>query len=226
MRDFMKVVVMLCLLMAAPVFADMTVVEKMNTGGMPGQAARTFVSTTYVKGQKARIESGDTAQIVDLQMGKVYTLDSERKEVMVVPLEVMKQAGNVLGQLGQKSMNSTFNKTGASQKINGFACSNYHLESSGSFVVTADYCISDTVDTKELEPFKPLMQDALKVLGSDVLSKTKGLPIQSKLRMTMMGQVIEGSTEVQSVSYQAVADSLFNVPKDFKVVQMPAMPQK
>src|SRR5689334_6672616 len=81
---------------AANAHADLTVRSTVNVTGGPRQAQETTPPrypqqiTTYYKGDKARVQSGDgTATLYDLASGKVYSLDNARKTYSVITLKQM-----------------------------------------------------------------------------------------------------------------------------------------
>jgi Domain of unknown function (DUF4412) len=224
----MKTIPTLIFILAARLcFADMTVTEKMQTSPAMNEPAKTILSTVTIKGKKARIEY-DTTQpyyIVDLRAEKVYTVDREKKEVVGTPIEVMKKAGDMLSHMGSKSMKSSFQKTGTTKTINGYKCIQYHLTGTGPFSVDADFWISQDVNTQEFEPFKPLLQDLTRMMGSNELEHVTGMAIQTQSKMTMMGQTIGSSTEVQKITYDLVSDSLFEIPPEYSLRELPGLPK-
>jgi hypothetical protein len=67
-------------LVSALAFADMTLVQKIQTGAMMGQPANTDTMTLVIKGSKARMDfsSRKISQIVDLNEHKIYRINVEK----------------------------------------------------------------------------------------------------------------------------------------------------
>ena len=207
-------------------FADMTIIQKIASGPMMGQPARNDVMTMRIKGSKARIdfESGETSQIVDVQAGKMYVLDHSKKQVMVMTTDMMRQTGEMFSKMGGgQSMNMNFQKTNKTQTINGYKCDEYTMTTSGPMSMTATYWITNDIDDKEFKPFKEFGESFMKMMGAT--NAPEGMPIRSETKMTMMGKNITSSAEVQKISHDALSDTLFDLPKDYSVSEMPDMMQ-
>jgi uncharacterized protein DUF4412 len=225
----MKKWLVLAVLLASAglVFADMTIVQKIQTSPMMGQPAKNLQMTMYIKGQKARIElEAGNYQILDLKQNKMFIVDPSKKTVMVVNPNMMQQAGKMMTQMnGGKEPNTDIQKTGKSDTVNGFKCDEYSVNTSGGMLnMTSLQCISKDIDTAEFEPFRQYAEGFIKVGGSKT-TELKGLPVRSQSKISMMGQTMESKGELLSVSTSAVADTMFTVPPDFKMMEMPSMPE-
>lgn len=210
-------------------FADMTIVQHVTSGSVMGQPPRDDTMTIYVKGDHARIDNGskptDTYTIVDMTAGKMYMVDPNRKQVMVMSTDMIKQAGKMMGAMGGQSK-STVEKTGKTETVNGFKCDDYAVSTTGGpMTLNGTVCASTDVNSAEFDKFKDFAgPEAAKMFGGDELSKIKGLAIRSTMKMSMMGQNIDTTSEVQKVSSDPVPASMFTLPKDYKTVEAPAMP--
>lgn len=226
MRKTLLVLLFVCL--GTSVFADMTVVEKVHTGAMMGQPAKDSAMTMRIKGKKARVDDtgAGTSIIVDLAAGKLYRIESSKKEVMVMSLDMAAQASNMLGQMTQ-NQKSTLEKGAASKEINGYKCDEYHISTTGGMInLDATYWVTKDVDSSEYAPFREYSMGVMKMMNMEDLAKLDGIPIRSQTKMNMMGQNIDVTNEVQSISKDPIADSIFAIPADYKVqeMKMPQMP--
>jgi hypothetical protein len=225
----MKRWLVLALLLASSsiIFADMTIVQKVQTSPVMGQPAKNIQMIMYIKGQKARIElDAGHYQIVDLQQKKMFIVDPVKKTVMVVNPEMMQQAGKMMTQMnGGKEPQTDIQKTGKSDTVNGFKCDEYSVNTSGGMLnMTSLQCVTKDVNTSEFEPFRQYSEGVMKMGGSKT-PELKGFPVRTQSKISMMGQTIESKTEVVSVSTSAVSDNTFTIPPDFKMMEMPAMPE-
>ena len=153
-------------------------------------------------------------------------VDSSKKQVMTMSLDMMKAAGGMMGAMG-KDMKTDVKKTGNSKTVNGFKCDEYVLTMTGPISMTSTECITQDVDDKEFEPMKDYFMEFAKMMNMDPKTLPKGIPVQTEVKMNMMGQNVAGSSEVQSISHDALADSLFTIPSDYSVqeMKMPPMPK-
>lgn len=216
--------------LSSALFADMTVVQKIHSGSVMGQPAKDSTMTMKVKGNKARIEDSTSGNwmLVDLTANKMFTVQPPKKEVMSMSLDMASKAGDMFSQMGQNAK-STLTKGTETKVINGYKCDQYHLTTTGGMLnLDATYWISNDVDSKEYTPFRKYSESVLKMLKMDDLTKLQGMPIRSETTMNMMGQKIEVTSEIQSISHDAVPDSAFVIPADYKIEEfkMPEMPKQ
>jgi len=177
--------------------------------------------TMKIKGSKARIDhtNSKSFQIVDLSEQKVYTADPDKKTVMVLPLDMMKQVGSAV--MGTAGGTINFKKTGRTEKINGYNCEEYTMSSEGMMKLSGNLWVTKDFDTGEYGPFKEFSESFLK--GMKANNAPEGMTIRSNTKMSLMGQDISASNEVQSVSREPVPDSAFTVPADYTKQEMPKM---
>ena len=215
--------VMMLGLVSVPAFADMTLVQNVHTGAMMGQAAHSDTMTWAIKGSKARMDFGKISQIVDLDAHKVYKIDVANKKVMVMSTELPKETADMISKASADT-SIDVHKTGKTDTINGYKCEEYAMSMSGPMPMTASMWLTQDIDSKEFDRFKSFGMQMPKVKGSELIAAMKGIPIRSTSKMTLMGNVIEGATEMQSISHDAVSASLFEIPKDYTITDMPKMP--
>jgi hypothetical protein len=199
-------------------FADLTIVQKVVSSPMMGQPGKNGTMTQYYKGTKSRINTdANTYMIIDVKDGKMYTVDSSKKQVMVMPREMLNKTAE-MGMMMMGGGNFSVNKTGKSDTVNGFKCDEYVITGKTLNITS---CATTDVDMKELEPFKAFGQN---IVGK-ALSEVPGLSVRSDFKMNIMGQEIAGNSEVISVSKDPIPDSMFVIPADYqqKEMNLPAM---
>jgi len=214
---------MLFCLVSALVFADMTLVQKVQTGAMMGQPAHSETLTWAIKGSKARMDFGKISQIVDLDANKVYKIDAARKQVLVMSTDLSKQTADMISKIGEDTKIDV-RATGKMERINGYKCKEYVMTMSGPMSMVTTFWLTQDIDATEFERFQTFGMQMPKMKGSESMAEMKGIPIKSISKTTLMGHVIDGSTEMQSLSHDTVSASLFEVPKDYKLMQMPNIP--
>jgi len=199
--------------LSTALFADITIVQKVASGPIMGQPGKNTTMKQYYKGSKSRIDTDESSFIIiDVQAGKMYTVDNSKKQVMVMSREMM----NKTMELGMTMMGGgdfQVSKTGKSDTVNGFKCEEYQIVSKALSAVS---CVSTDVDMKELEPFRAFSQD---IVGK-ALSGLPGLSVRAQFKLTLMGQDVAGSSEVLSIARDPVPDSLFVIPPDYQVKQL------
>jgi hypothetical protein len=212
---------LLILFAVTPVFADMTIVQKVTSGPFMGQPGGDDVMTMKIKGSKARIDHSNskTFQIIDLAQQKIYTADPDKKSVMILPLDMMQQVGSAVMGMGGGTIN--FKKTGRTEKINGYNCEEYVMSSEGMMKLNGNLWVTKDFDVAEYGPFKEFAESFLKGMKAD--NPPEGMTIRSNTKMNMMGKEVSATNEVQNVSREPVPDSVFVIPPDYKTEEMPKM---
>lgn len=221
----------LCLCFAAVAMADVKIVQKVKSGPMMGQPGKDTTMTMLVKGRKARIETAmvqsGAYQIIDLDAGKVYVVEPAKKQVMVMTTDMLKQTAGMMTQLnGGKPVKPVVEKPGTTHTYNGYKCEDVKVTTTGVMAFTSVSCISSAIDVKEFDPFKEFSQDFSRAFGVDATGGLTGFPVHSDTKMSMMGQNIDSSTDLVSISHDAIADSAFVIPPDYKVQEMKMPAQK
>ena len=75
-----------------------------------------------------------------------------------------------------------------------------------------------------MEPFRIYMQDAFKATSFGGLAAMKGLIVRSESTVLTNDKPVTSRTELQSLSKAPIADAVFNLPADYTVMGMPALP--
>jgi hypothetical protein len=214
-----KLFVFLFFFVAGNIFSDMTIVQKMESSGMMGQPPQKGNVTMYLKGPKMKVDIGEgMSQIVDIDSGKMFIINPVQKTVMTATVDQMKQYAGMMGQQGGASAQ----KTGNSKNVNGYPCEEYKITTSGMVSSETIACVSDKIEAAEFEKFRKFAEDLkFGALPPDV----KGYPVLSDTKMSIMGQNMTSHSEIVSVSYDAIPDSVFAIPSDYKTTEMPQMPK-
>jgi hypothetical protein len=225
-----------CLIMSAAVFADAKIVQTIKSSGIMGQPPKNSTMTIYAKGQKARMDMGNMGgaegagvyQIIDVAAQKVFIVEPAKKSVMVMTADQMKQTAGMLSQLtgNKKATPPSVKKLGTSKTYNGFKCDEYTISMSTPIQTNGTYCISPEIDLKkELEGLMSFSKEFAQMFGGDLMNQIHGFPVHSESTSSIMGQTFTSSSDLVSVSHDAQPESLFVVPADYKMVEMPAMPK-
>lgn len=225
------IAVLICLTISGAVFADAKIVQTINSSGIMGQPPKNDTMTIYVKGQKARIDMGAGAatpyQIIDVTAKKAFIVDPGKKSVMVMTSDQMKKTAGMLSQLaGTKQTPPTIKKLGTSKTYNGYKCDEYSISMASPIQTNGTYCISSEIDLrKDLEGLTSFSEDFARMFGADIMKQINGYPVHSDSTVSIMGQTVKTSGDLVSISHDSQPESLFVVPADFKVMEMPAMPK-
>ena len=218
-----KLFVMILLFSASVIFADITIVQKVQTAAIMGQPPQNIMVTLYIKGNRARIEGiGENAnvyQIIDLNEKKMWIVDNNKKQVAIVSSEMMNAAEQTMEKMG-KQTKTDVQKTGKSDTVNGYKCDEYTINTTGGVInMNSTQCVTNDVKADEFEPFRKYAESYVKMMGN--VSTPKGVPVRTNAKISLMGQTFESKAEVQSISRERIAESQFKIPPDYKVVGIP-----
>lgn len=222
--------VLFCLTISAAVFADVKIVQTIKSDPIMGQPAKNDTMTIYVKGPKARVDmgSGGIYQIIDVTAQKAFIVDPGKKTVMVLTAEHLKQTVGMLSQMtgNKQPAPPSIQKLGSTKTYNGYKCDEYKISMSSPIQSAGTYCISSDIDLqKEVEQLTNFSPELSQMFGGDIMKQIHGYPVHSESTASMFGQTIKSSSDLVSVSKEGQPDSLFVVPPDYKVMEMPTMPK-
>jgi hypothetical protein len=210
-------------------FADTTIIQKVQSSAMMGQPATNTVQTMRIKGPKARIDHQGMAQyqILDLAGKRVYMIDTDKKQAMVMSLDMMNAAGAMFKQMNQNAQLNVQN-TGNTRTINGFKCTDYVVSMAGGMSVNSKQCVTTDVDYSDFEAFRPYAEGLMKmVAGDEGASKLPpGLSVVTETDMSIMGQKVSSKTELQSVKKEPITADIFEIPAGFEVKEMTGVPKQ
>jgi hypothetical protein len=209
-------------------FADTTITQKVQSSPVMGQPGVNTIQTMRIKGTKARIDHQNQSQyqILDLAAKRVYIVNPEKKEAMVMGLDMLNTAGAMFKQMN-KDAQLNVQSTGSTRTINGFKCTDYVISSTGAMSMNSKQCVTKDVDYKDFEAFRPYAEGFVKmVLGDNAATKLpEGIAVVSQTTINMMGQKIDSTSELQSVKKEELPASDFEVPAGFTKKEMPGMKQ-
>ena len=240
-----------CLATVAVASADVKVVAKVTVSGSPSGTGTQTVTTCY-KGSFIRTETDKTISIYNTdsqtlitmrKSDKTYTSLGLKDTMMKMPAVLAKlhvnstadvnptdQTTMIAGRRAKKYVGvATIQITAEGAAMNSYPTTRIDLVQWMGEPVTGS---SNTTDAKPLEQ----LLGPLKIFnGMDpvikAFSKMKGLPLSSRVTVTTTGGTKQRSpivttTEVQSIQEGPLADSLFAVPKGYKlsVTTVPSFP--
>ena len=213
------------ILSVATIWADMTVVQKVESARASGQPA-VMTMTLLIKGSKAKIDFKPELQssVIDLKANKIYLIDNTAKQVMIMSLDQMKQAMKLAGAAMAPGGQKSFKKTEKMKTINGFKCREYTLSSKNAAGSRVTCWMAEDVDAKEMEPFRAFAMNIAKIFGQEAMAQMKGMLIATESSMTFQGKKTQNRMEVQSISRDTIDNSVFVVPTAYKRMEMPALP--
>jgi hypothetical protein len=228
MKTFLLIALSLCV--AAGASADVKIVQRVKSGPVMGQPPKDTTMTMAIKGKQARVdaEAGKAYQIIDLDSGKVFVVDPDKKQVMVMTTAMLKQTMSMMGQITGQKTKPEVKKTGATHTYNGYKCEDVVVTMTGLMAFTSTSCVSSSIDISEFEAFKEFGQDFSRAFGVDATGGIPGFPVHSETKINMMGQNIDSTTDLVSITHDSLSDSLFAIPPDYKQqeMKMPAAPEK
>ena len=222
------IVAMAILGMATLCVADTTIIQKVESGPVMGQPAKNTTQTMQIKGKKARIDHAGLTQyqILDLAAKKMYTIDSEKKQAMVMSLDMVNAAGAMFKQMNKDAKLNVQN-TGNTRTVNGFKCTDYVVSMTGGMGMTSKQCVTKDIDSSDFEAFRPYAEGMVKMfVGENTAQLPQGMAVVTETQLTMMGQKIDSKTELQSVKKEEIAASVFEIPAGYEVKEVPGMPKQ
>jgi hypothetical protein len=183
--------------------ADLVLVQETTVGEIKTR------TTMSIKGDQLRTDSGtETSVIMNTATGDMTTLVHEQKMVMTMNTKNLPTALPP----GAKPIEITPPKvtaTGKKEKIDGYECEIYTIESMGTVVkmwMTKDYPNLDKLK-KQLE--------ALTKMGNPGAPKAQEIPGMMIKSENEQGG-LKFTTHLVSLEEKAVNDSIFKAPADYK----------
>jgi hypothetical protein len=208
-----KLLVFLLCLFSGSIFADITIVQKVDNSGVLGEEPQKGNVTIYIKGSKIRIDQVDqvTSRIINIDTGKMYVLSSDTKTVSPMNANDLKL---YQGLFGYEKGTPSLEKTGNTKTVNGYACEEYKFKTDGTPSTETVAWVSNQIKTDEIEKFRKFSEDLPKQFGA-LPSEVKGFPVVSDTKITSLGDTMSRHAELVSVSYDPVSDSVFEIPSDY-----------
>ncbi len=206
-------------LLIQPALADLVIIQKVEQSG--GQMPDTEM-TVRIKGTKVRADVGEQlSTIVDSDGGDLVSLMHGQKTAMAMPsaaIEAMKaQMAPKEGEVETPDLKPT----GKTEEINGFKCEEYAGKFQGADV---SYWVTKDIDNQQaiLDQLAKLSGDADPFKGAFKKGEGfPGFPIRTEIEAPGAGKTV---VTVVSVEEKALADSDFEIPADYKKMEMPKIP--
>jgi hypothetical protein len=235
----------LILLAALPAAAeDLTVVAKQTRADAPPTTETSYFTTSKMK--VARGEDNDF--IVDYATGTMTRIDNKKREYSVVtrqdmeamaaqmksrmdamPPEMREKMAGMMGGMAQ-----TFNvqKGTGGRTVAGHACENWVMTMGE--MMRQEYCVTKDIPFPVavfdgMKAFTENMAAAMGPMGKsmaasgvwDKFKEMKGFPVATTTTMSIMGKNTVTTSEVTEIRREAIPDSVFAVPADYKKVDSP-----
>jgi hypothetical protein len=205
-------------------YEQTTVVSKNGQLQGPGVSARVWFS-----GRRIRIEAGDplkaTPLILRLDQGRAWRLDPARKLALELDVEALRAraqmelstAGELMGG-GEEARVRTSELPGR-RVVAGHTCRGYRIKSP---VAVLDLYVATDLPVG-VDSFADYLEwsGAAQGLGAvlDEIRKLPGLPLETRARVSVLGETHETLSTVTKVQAGAHAASLFEPPRGYEIVR-------
>jgi hypothetical protein len=225
----MNLLICLALLAAGDVyFEQATVVQAKGRAPGPG-----VVTRVYYAGRKMRLETGEPgsgpAFVLRLDQERAFRLDPEQKLAVEVDARGLKarahtdlsMAADLMGLAEARPKTAPLK---SAHLVAGYRCPGYRI--------TAGQTIMDLYVSSELPVGVDTFVDFLEWTGAGqslgpLLEEIRGLPgipLETRSRITVLGEAQETRSTVTRVKVGALDDRLFEVPAGYRVVQEEPLP--
>jgi hypothetical protein len=239
------IAMILCGALVASALADVKITAEVTVTGI-GDGPKTETVTTCYKGKLIRTERESTVSIYDTVKQTVTTFRKSDKTYRV--LDLKKQLGKLPSVMAKLSVSTTaaVQATDATATIAGMPCKKYTgqavLKMSSAAqpsaalpttnILIEQWMTENIKSVSGTDSYMPLEQfiGPLKIYGGmepiiREFSKMKGMPLSSKVTMSVTGSQdarppIVTTTKVTAVSEAPLEDSLFQVPKGYSLAQL------
>ncbi len=214
-------ILLLSAMLACPAFADLTVTQQIKQeGAMAAASPMPEMSITMkIKGDKMRMDGlPQMSSIVDLKTGDITTLIHAQKAIMTIPgatmksMQTAKAAGTPQAEVPKA--------TGKKETINGFACEEYET--------TAGEAKMKVWITKDIPAAEKIMNQVSEISGDSnplgsVMKKNNitGFPMRTIIELPGSGTT---TVNVLSLNEDPIPAADFELPKDYKTMPLPTMP--
>jgi hypothetical protein len=210
--------------------------EQTTVSAMAGQAPGSGVASRVWysgNGKKMRMEAGGAtagpAFVLRLDTGRAWRIDPARKTAVAVDVDGLRtrtqmdmaMAGDLMG--AEEGAART-RPLGKGKTIAGYPCRGFRITSASSVV---DVYVTDALPVG-MEPFADFLEwsGASQSLAGlmDELRRLPGFPLQTRSRVTVLGQDRETVSTVTKVKVGPLPPELFERPGDYRL-QSPPDPQ-
>jgi hypothetical protein len=200
-------------LLTRAALADIVIVQKIEQSG-PQTIASDM--TVKIKGDKVRSDVGsEMSTIIDSKGGGLITLMHSQKAAMAMPAAALDAIRAQVKSTGPDAVVADIKPTGKTGDINGFKCEEYRGKYQGMDIT---YWI-----TREMADKRQILDQLSKLSGEadpfrGALKNTGGFPIRTEIAGPQGGKT---TVTVVSVEEKSIPDSDFEIPSDYKKMEMP-----
>ena len=186
------------------------------------------VSRIWYGGQRMRMEAGGVtpapALILRLDQGKAYRVDPAQRRVVVLDAERLRTRGQMdsamAGELmGAENARVVTTALPGERTVTGYRCRGFRI-SGGTMVM--DLWVTAALPVG-IETFAGFLEwsGAADSLGPflDAIRKLQGFPLQSRSRVTVMGETHETVATVTRVKVGAHEAGVFEPPAGYRLVE-------
>ena len=201
--------------------ADLTLVENVVGAGSPSEV------TIKIKGDKIRIDaSPKLTTILDSNSGEMINLMRDEKRVVRMSANKLKAAAEMISKFSSQGEGAEKPKlvaTGQKETINGYETQQYVYDGP-DFKATYWIALQYPQGPEILRQLQAIKSEAWRATGMNWpdYRDFPGVPLRTRL---MLKNPAAGGSEVTStitsVKQDAINDSEFAVPSDFKEVKVP-----
>lgn len=215
---------------------DLTMHVTTTSSGMAGRGGGTFKSTDYFSKNAMKTSSSEGIDsIIRFDSEKIITIDNKKKTYTEMTFkqlqDMINSAGTQMSQnreameqmrkmTGQGNAPITLKKEGPGENIAGYPTEKYlisgaiemQLWSAPDLKIPAAYY--DLMNTQT--PANPMFD--MKALY-DEMKKVDGMTLKSVMTIKMMNMEMKTTRIVTSVEKGAIAESVFEVPAGYKLLQ-------
>jgi hypothetical protein len=196
-------------------FADITMLQTLTVPSGEKQSIKNIKIS--IKNDKARIdiEQDGLSAIINLHSQSIFILTHNTKTVMKVPSEFF----NAIVPNTSKSGKISFQKTGEKKSINGYNCEAYKTINVATSTPQVEWWLTQEIDASEAEAFRKYFS-AIFGLSEEESKELKGLLLKSTSIFNIDEKPFTTVMEVKSISREKIEASLFEVPSDYKAIDI------
>jgi hypothetical protein len=220
-------------LVAAAASADLTIVSKVSAG--KGEAS---TQTQYISTGKLRTSDPQSDTIFDYETGKIVFIDNKKKEYYETTVdemsamfaefeEQMKGMPLGMGKIGE----ITVEKPKDTKKVAGYDCEHYVI-TMGDQMTFDIYAAPSLEAPHQYYDSSKVRFAAMGPMGRrfermyEAMKKVKGFPLSVNTKAKMMMMKIDTLSEATEVKTDAIAPSVFDLPKGYKQKDSPYKKKK
>jgi len=216
-----SLILALCASLAVTAFADVTIVQKLET---PDGDKITGDIKISAKKSQTRVDMGsEVSTLSDEKKNQVVTLIHNQKMAMEMPAEAVAQMKAQMDAANSEELTpEAFTPTGRTETISGFECSEYTFNIKGQ-QVTSWFAKSLKEDAAIAAAFTELSKSSNTMASSLAqFDSMPGVPIRTQVEIPGSGMT---TVTIQTISTDAIPSSVFEIPSDYQSVKMPSLPK-